>query len=129
MNQTASFVVGDKAMALTDSGAKVTPPGECQFAATSAPRACAPACTRHARSRAAPAPAAPSGRAAGLTGRALLALLPLQVYDLRTGQALRLGPNKGLLMQQISSALDTQALVDEMQTHLAWAAKPGGSGH
>jgi hypothetical protein len=29
MNQTASFVVGDKAMALTDSGAKVTPPGEC----------------------------------------------------------------------------------------------------
>ena len=56
-------------------------------------------------------------------------LLAPQVFDLRTGQALRLGPNKAQLMQQISSALDTQALVDEMQTHLAWAAKPSGSGH
>lgn len=52
----------------------------------------------------------------------------LQLVDLRTGKSMALGSSKSAIVDSIATALDTQALVQQMQGHLAWGSK-GGDGH
>lgn len=49
----------------------------------------------------------------------------VKVIDVRSGKALRLTGAEGTLEDSISIALDTQEVVDQLQSHLSWAASVG----
>jgi hypothetical protein len=53
---------------------------------------------------------------------------PAQLIDPRTGKVLRLSGSEASMEESIVTALDTQELIDKMQSHMAWATEAKSSG-
>ena len=114
-----SFVVGSKALRVQGNSAQVRP--QPALTAQESCQLLVPwmlLCTASPR------------RARNVTadGLWLTPLPPVQLVDLRTGKATMLGGTKADLIDSIATVVDTQMLVNQMQSHLGWSNK-GGGGH